>query len=302
MDSSTPLAHYVVVTPAHNEEAHIERTIISMLGQTVRPLRWIVVSDNSSDRTSEIVAMYAQRHPFIRLIDLKRSGERHFGNKVRAFNAGLAELRALDYEFIGNVDADISLESDYFEKVLAAFADQPALGIAGGMVSSRIGARFVNQNVSADSVAGAVQLFRRKCFETIGGYVALPLGGIDAAAEIMARMKGWRVRTLADLTVLEHRRTGTACGPPVFSKFKEGQRLRSLGYGFSFLFLRCLYRSLDQPVLLGSMATLAGYLQSALGRDPLVLPPEVVRYLRSEQRRKLLNSFRSMHVRHLRGL
>lgn len=303
MQPSTTPAPYVIVTPAHNEEAHIERTILSVLGQTVRPRQWIVVSDNSSDRTSAIVAAHARRHPFIRLVDLKRSGERHFGNKVRAFNVGVAQLNVPDYGFIGNLDADISLERHYFEKVLAAFAADATLGIAGGMVSSRIGNRFVSQNVAHDSVAGAVQLFRRECFETIGGYVPLPLGGIDSAAEIMARMKGWRVRTIPDLTVLEHRRTGTACAPPVVSKFREGQCLRSLGYDFGFLLLRCFYRSLDAPVLLGSMATLAGYARSALARDPLVLSPEVVRYLRSEQRRKVANSLRrSLHVRHLRGL
>ena len=302
MKASQAVAPYVIITPAHNEEALIERTVESMIGQAVRPLKWIVVNDNSTDRTADIVRRYAARYEFLRLVDLRRAGTRHFGNKVHAFNAGLAEARTLGYRYIGNLDADISLEREYFQEVLREFEADPHLGIAGGMVSTRIGNRFVSQEVALDSVAGAVQLFRRACFEEIGGYLALPEGGIDSAAEIMARMKGWKVRTIPALRVLEHRRTGTATAPPVAAKVKEGRRLQSLGYGFLFLCLRCVYRSMDRPRVIGSAATLLGYLQRMLKGSPVVLPPEVVRYLRDEQQRKLMHSLMDMYVRHLRNL
>lgn len=292
---------YVLVTPAHNEAANIERTIASVVAQSVRPRRWVIVDDASTDNTAELVHALAERHDFIRLIRLSRTGGRHFGNKVCAFNAGLAAVADLDYAFVGNLDADISLEPDYFATLLRAFADEPELGLAGGMVSTRIGSRFVSQRVALDSVAGAVQLFRRTCFEAIGGYIALPGGGIDSAAEIMARMKGWRVRTLSEVTVLEHRRTGTASAPPLLSKVREGQRLRSLGYGFGFISLRGLKRCMDPPRMVGSLATLVGYVRGALRREPLVLAPEVVRFLRQEQQRKVLDTIKGLlNVRHLR--
>lgn len=278
---------YVILTPAHNEEPLIEKTIHSMINQTVRPLKWIVVNDNSTDRTGEIVERYSSDYDFIQLINVKRSGERHFGNKVAAFNRGLSEVLGLDYQFIGNIDADISLEKDHFEKILREFDADPKLGIAGGMVSSCIGDQFVSQNVALDSVAGAVQLFRRDCFEQIGGYLALPLGGIDAAAEIMARMKGWKVRTFPEISVLEHRRTGTATARPLASKVKEGKRFHSLGYSFPFLCVRCVYRLTDRPRVIGSAATLFGYLVGMIRGNPVVLPPDVVGYLRAEQRGKL---------------
>lgn len=287
---------FVIVTPAHNEQAFIEETIRSMLRQTVRPLRWIIVNDGSTDRTRDIVASYATRYPFIRLIDRQRQGERHFGNKAHAFNLGLGHCDVAAFAFIGNLDADISLETDYFEKVLHEFEREPRLGIAGGMVCTRIGDQFISQEVALDSVAGAVQLFRRECFEQVGGYRPLPLGGIDSAAEITARMNGWIVRTFAELRVLENRRTGTATTAPLLARVKEGRRYHSLGYGFVFLCLRCLYRAMDRPRILGSLAIFVGYVRGLVGRSPILLPPETVQYLRGEQQVKLRQQLKSLVV------
>lgn len=288
MEIKQPVAPYVIITPAHNEEALIENTIGSMIAQTVRPLRWVVVNDDSMDDTGKIVERYAASYDFIRLINVRRSGDRHFGHKVSAFNRGLREVQGLNYQFIGNLDADISLGNDYFERVLHEFRRDSQLGVAGGMVLSRIGEKFVSQDVALDSVAGAVQLFRRDCFEQIGGYLALPLGGIDSAAEITARMRGWRVRTFPEISVLEHRRTGSSKSGPLGARVREGRRLYSLGYSLLFFCVRCIYRSMEHPRIVGSGAALFGYLQGMLGRDPIVLPLDVVNYLRNEQRKKLL--------------
>lgn len=288
MDIEQTVAPYVIITPAHNEEVFIVKTIHSMINQTVRPLKWIVVNDNSTDRTAEIVEQYAKQYDFLQLTNLSRPGGRNFGNKVRAFNFGLNEAQLYNYQYIGNLDADISLESDYFEKLLGEFDKRLKLGVAGGMVCTCIGNKFISQNVALDSVAGAVQLFRRECFEQIGGYMALPQGGIDAAAEIMARMNGWQTRTFPELQVLEHRRTGTATARPLASRVKDGLRFQSLGYDFLFLSLRCVYRLMDRPRVVGSIATLYGYLKGVIKKAPIVLPPNVVQYLRVEQRDKLM--------------
>lgn len=290
------LLRFVIITPAHNEEAFIEKTIQSVVSQTVLPLRWVVINDGSIDSTGKIAERYQRGHRFIDLINIDRAKGRHFGNKVNAFNLGLAKVLSLRYEYIGNLDADISFEQDYFEKLLSEFDKDPRLGIAGGMVSSCIDGKFVSQNVALDSVAGAVQLFRRTCFEQIGGYLALPLGGIDAAAEIVARMKGWKVRTFPELHVLEYRRTGTATASPMASRFKEGRRLYSLGYGLPFFLMRCVYRAMEQPVILGSAAALLGYFSALIKGYPKCLAPDVVRYLRIEQRQKILRTFNHVHI------
>jgi len=282
------MASYVIVTPARDEEAFIEKTFDSIIKQTVLPLKWVVVNDGSNDRTVEIIERYRAQYPFIELISSERLGGRDFGSKVHAFNLGLAVVHQLDYEYIGNLDADISLEPDYYERILFEFSKDKKLGIAGGMVSTTIEGKFVSQNVSLDSVAGAVQLFRRRCFEEIGGYLALALGGIDAAAEIMARKIGWKVRTFPELRVLEHRRTGAATATPLAARVKEGKRLYSLGYSFPFFFMRCLNRVKERPRIIGSAAALCGYLGEAVKRAPILLAPDVVEYLRSEQREKIL--------------
>lgn len=283
---------YVIVTPAHNERAFIGELFRSMCAQVVAPLQWIVVDDASTDGTGTLLDRCAAERPdLLRVVHLQRSQGRDFGNKVRAFNAGLALASGHDYDFIGNVDADISMEPDYFARLLAAFDSDPSLGLAGGMVASLIEGRFVSQQVSLDSVAGAVQLFRRTCFEDVGGYLELPNGGIDAAAEITARSKGWRVRTLPELRVFEHRRTGGAAGRPLAARLREGKRLHALGYAFPFFLMRCVRRSVEHPTLVGSVAALAGYLWARARHDPLALPPDVIRFLRSEQRGKLLRAF-----------
>jgi len=281
------LLNYAIITPAHNEEAYFEKTVLSMISQTVLPRKWVVVNDGSTDRTLEIIRQYLPRYSFIELLNIERAAGRDFQNKVRAFNKGLAQLRGVECEYIGNLDADISVGPDYFQCILWEFERDPKLGIAGGMVHSLIEGEFVSQEVSSDSVAGAVQLFRRECFEQIGGYPLMPYGGIDAAAEIKARMKGWNVRTIANNHVKEYRRTGSATARPLASRVIEGRRSHSLGYGFVFFMIRCLYRILEKPKLIGSAAALMGYLGSVIEREPVALPVDVVRFLRIEQREKI---------------
>jgi poly-beta-1,6-N-acetyl-D-glucosamine synthase len=283
---------YVIITPARNEASFIAKTLESIAGQTVKPARWIVVNDSSTDRTAHIVSDYQSRYDFIELVNIDRSGERHFGNKVHAFNRGLDRLRHIEFDFIGNLDADISMEPTYFERLIAEFHRDSSLGLAGGIVASYTEGTFVRQEIASDSVAGAVQLFRRLCFEQVGGYMPLPLGGIDAAAEIIARKQGWRVRTFSDLQVCEHRRTGSAVANPMGSRVREGRRLHSLGYDWRFFCLRCLSRTMEQPRIVGSGAAILGFLLGVVRREPIVLSPDVVSFLRHEQRGKVLQRLR----------
>ncbi|MBE0540479.1 MAG: glycosyltransferase family 2 protein [Verrucomicrobia bacterium] len=281
------MASFVIITPAHNEEAFIGLTAKSMVAQSIRPLKWVVVNDASTDGTREIVEGYANQHSFIELVNVNRAEGRHFGNKVRAFNAGFERVKDLDYDLIGNLDADISLDSAYFANLLKRFAADSRLGLAGGMVHTSMNGQFVSQDVALDSVAGAVQLFRRECFAAIGGYRPMPGGGIDTAAEIAVRMYGWNTKTFPELPVREHRLTGTATASPLAASVKLGIRMHSLGYSPSFFLLRCLYRIMQPPAVVGSGALLYGYVTSAVRGQPWAISPEAVRFLRKEQHGKL---------------
>ena len=281
------MAGFVLITPAHNEELLVDKLAESVINQSLRPLRWVVVDDGSSDRTAALFRKWSLRHRFIEVVEIQRAAGRHFGNKVAAFNAGLSRMGGLPYGYVGNLDADITLDPDYFERLMAQFLCNPLLGIAGGMVHSKEGHQFVSQEVSLDSVAGAVQMFRRECFVQIGGYRHLPNGGIDAAAEIAARMHGWVTRTFPELKVLEHRKTGSAASRPLMSRVREGRRMHSLGYSPMFFLIRCLYRVFERPIIVGSAAAAAGFLGSAVRGEKAAIPREMVRFLRNEQRTKL---------------
>jgi biofilm PGA synthesis N-glycosyltransferase PgaC len=281
------MIRYVLITPAHNEEAFIAKTLQSVVEQTVRPTKWVIVNDGSTDRTADIILEFASKYPFITLVNHARPLGRHFGYKAHAFNKGLTEFKDVPYEFIGNLDADISLPSNYYENILSEFQANPKLGLAGGMVSSWIKTAFVSQNVSLDSVAGAVQLFRRGCFEELGSYLALPYGGIDSVAEIKARMNAWEVRTFPNIKVFEHRQTGTASTTPIRSRFKEGKRFYSLGYSPIFYCFRSLFRLCEPPFLIGSFVAFLGYISCWLRHEEILVPSELASYLRAEQLRKL---------------
>ena len=113
--------NYVIITPARNEEAYIEKTIQSVISQTILPRKWIIVSDGSTDKTEEIISRYAKENHFIQLLTSKGDLKRNFGSKVNAFNAGYQLLKDMSYDFICNLDADVTFSSNYFESILQEF-------------------------------------------------------------------------------------------------------------------------------------------------------------------------------------
>ena len=277
---------YVLITPARNEERHIEKTIAAVTSQTVLPKKWVIVDDGSTDRTHEIVSRHEAKSEFICLIR-KESAKRDFGSKVRAFKLGYEQILDMDFGFIGNLDADVSFDPDYYQRILSKFWKTPTLGISGGIIFERINKVFIPQKVSLNSVAGAVQLFRRQCYEDIGGYIPLKTGGVDAAAEIMARMHGWKVEADSELKVLHHRRVMTGRKSVLQTRFQDGITNHLLGYHPVFHFASSINRISDRPYIIGGILMLIGYYWSYLRGSDRVLPKQVVEHLRDEQVRRL---------------
>jgi glycosyltransferase involved in cell wall biosynthesis len=106
---------YLLITPARNEEAFLELTIQSVVNQTVRPKRWLIVSDGSTDRTDEIVARFAQQHDWIELLRMPQRETRDFGGKAQCFNTGYARIQRLPHDAVASLDADITFDRDYFQ-------------------------------------------------------------------------------------------------------------------------------------------------------------------------------------------
>jgi len=287
MQNKNNSVSYVLITAARNEEAHIEETIKSVTAQVILPQRWVIISDGSEDRTDAIVQRYAARHDFIKLLRLEPDGTRTFARKVYALQAGARLLRNVEYGFVGILDADVSFPTDYYEKILRRCEANPKLGIAGGTILDKRGDGFYRPYASLGSVAGAIQMFRRQCYEDIGGYLPLKGGGIDAAAEVMARMHGWEVRSFSDIEVLHHRPTGTEGKSIYRARFFCGSEEYLLGYHPLFLAAKCLHRVWERPYLIGGLLRLCGYCWSWWQRKDRMVSPEFVRYLRREQIRRI---------------
>ena len=273
---------YVLITPARNEAAYIEKTLISVCRQTVLPLKWVIVSDGSTDGTDTLIEKYARAHNWIDLLKLPPRRERHFAAKVQAFNAGYQGVRALDYDIIGNLDADISFEPDYLEFLLEKFASCPQLGVAG--TPFREGDRQYDYRFSRkEHVSGACQLFLRACFEEIGGYLPLKAGGIDLAAVVLARMQGWKTETFAGRFCVHHRRMGTGGSNILVAAFKSGYGDYPMGVHPLWQFSRSLYQMSRKPYLIGGMMLLAGYCCALLRRAKPAVSSEFNQFRRHEQ-------------------
>ena len=282
---------YVLVTAAYNEAAYIERTIQSIVAQTVLPDRWAIVSDGSTDGTDEIVNSYAVRYPFIQLVRITEKHPRNFAAQVFAINHGYQQLQKLDFEFIANVDSDVSFEPTYFSQLLKRFGEDPSLGMAGGYIHEKRDGKFEVRPMNSErSVAHAVQMFRRECFDAIGGYLALPYGGPDWYAQVSARMHGWSVRAFPDLPVRHYRPTGGA-DRPFPGLFRQGRMDYSLGSYPPFEVLKIVRRFQAKPYVIGAIVRLSGFLTGYLRREKRPVSQEFVRFLRNEERSRFLALF-----------
>jgi glycosyltransferase involved in cell wall biosynthesis len=283
---ATTALRYALVTPARNEAAYIESTIRSVIAQRVRPVRWIIVSDGSTDETDAIVQRHAEVHPWIECVRMPPRAERHFAGKVHAFNAGYARLGGLDYELIGSLDADISFGEGYFELLLSKFAEDELLGVAGTPFQED-GRQYDYRYTNIEHVSGACQMFRRQCFESIGGYRAVAGGGIDWIAVTMARMNGWKTRTFVDTYCTHLRPMGTAENAALSARFRLGRKDYRLGGHPLWEILRGIHQMRARPYGIGGLMLLAGFFWDFVRRSPKSVQADLQRFHRGEQMRRL---------------
>ncbi|HKF48396.1 MAG TPA: glycosyltransferase family 2 protein [Terracidiphilus sp.] len=288
-----PLPTYVLVTPARDEAQLIESTIRSVAAQTVRPLKWAIVSDGSTDGTEEIVSRYAAQYAWIELVRMPQRAERHFAGKVFAFNAGLERMRGLNYEVLASLDADITFEPDYFEFLLGKLALDEKLGVVGTPYrDTTTNAMYDYRFVSETHVSGACQVFRRACFEEIGGYVPAKGGAIDSIATLTARSKGWKTQVFHERTSLHHRVMGTAEKGLIESRLILGRRDWAIGNHPLWEFCRGLYQMTRRPYVVGGMAIVAGYVWAAATGAERPVPRELRAFRRKEEMEQLSRFFR----------
>ena len=281
------LPNYVLVTPARNEAAFIEKTIESVVAQTVIPLRWVIVSDGSTDGTDEIVHEFAARNNWIELVTLPKRLERNFAGKVAAFNAGQARLAHLEYDVIGNLDADISFDKEFFSFLLQKLADDPKLGLVTTPYIDPLNEPYDYRFVSIEHATGPCQVFRRECFEAIGGYMPVKAGAIDRIADIASRMKGWKTRTFPEKTYLHQRHTGTAEQSLLTAMFRDGRKDYSVGTSVIWELFRTAYQMTKRPIFFGGLMLGCGYTWSLFRRQERPVSAEMAKFCRREQMQRL---------------
>jgi len=278
---------YVLITPACNEERFIEQTITSMIHQTVLPVKWVIVDDGSTDGTAEIVIRYLGSNPWMEMIQMPQRRDRSFAGKAYAFEAAYERIKDLQYELIGNLDADVSFDKNYFAFLVGKFSEDPTLGVAGTI--------FKEEGYSSESdsfeghrhVSGQCQLFRKRCWEDIGGYTPHRAGGIDWIAVTTARMKGWKTESFREKWFFHHRHLGTAERGVIASLFSYGEKDYYLGGHPVWELFRVAYRIIKKPYIVGGLALGMGYCSALLRRTPRPVSQELITFHRKEQILKL---------------
>jgi glycosyltransferase involved in cell wall biosynthesis len=256
-----------------------------MVAQKLLPERWVIVDDGSTDRTAEIVQSYTTRFPWIELVQRPPRVDRSFAGKVHAFNLGLERVSSVPFEVIGNLDADLSFAPDYLEFLMQKFSEDVRLGVAGTPFIEN-GYDSAKDSFEGEThVAGGCQLFRRQCFEEIGGYIANPAGGVDWIAVTTARMRGWKTCSFPEKRFHHYRSLGTAERGMIASLFSYGEKDYYLGGSPVWQVFRVCYRGARHPI--AGCALLAGYLWAALRRVKRPVSPELMRFHRREQMKKL---------------
>ncbi len=280
------MVKYVIISPVRDEERYIERTILSVVRQTVRPAEWIIVDDGSSDQTGRILAAYAKEYSWLRVFHRSDRGRRIPGTGVmEAFYDGFRRLESTDWEFIAKLDGDVGLEPDYFQRCFERFEEDAKLGMCGGRMYCIKDGRLILESNPAFHVRGPIKLYRRSCWDAIGGLIKAP--GWDTVDEVQANRLGWRTKSFADLKVIHHRPTGAAQGAWL-DGVKMGRAAYISGYHPAFMIAKCVRRVFQKPYVLCAIAHAYGFISGYWKKLPRVEDPVFIQYIRNQQLRRLL--------------
>ena len=280
---------YVLITAARNEEAFIENTIRSAVLQTALPARWIVVSDGSTDETDNIIKKYAAQNDWIQLLRMPEHRDYQFAAKVHCIRAAWATLQPLQFDVVGNLDADITFEADYMAFLLDKLALDPRLGVVGTRFVENSRQVYDYKFMNEKHVSGGFQIFRRACFEEIGGYLPIRGGGEDWAAVTSARMKGWRTQSYKEKLFQHHRPMGSNGQSLWTIQFRQGERDYLTGGHPLWQLFRSAFQFSKKPYVIGGLCLLLGFAWSFLRRMERPVPADLISFHRSEQMARLRN-------------
>ncbi|WP_128545281.1 glycosyltransferase [Larkinella soli] len=274
---------YLILSPTKNEEKYIEKTLRSVCAQTIRPVRWIILDDDSTDATPALIEPYRNQYPWIELITLRnfRNDLRTTGGRSGALLNHARELiqdEAVD--FVVKIDSDVAFAPDFFERIFREFTRDPQLGLASGHLVQDGRPETIRD---WEGVRGATRIYRRACFDAIGSYYTIR--GEDEIDTFLARLKGWRTRTLP--VPFDHLKPEGVRHPSLVNHFETGEFKGRIPYRFDFFLLTLLKNALARPYVLGSLVQLAAYIQSRWIRSERPFDAGLTSHVQAMQQKKL---------------
>ncbi len=288
------MVKYIIISPVRNEEDYIRKTLDSVINQTIKPIQWILVNDGSTDKTDGIIQEYVPKHDWMDLINLTDRGYYYPGTGVvNVFNKGYAAIKHTDWEYIVKLDCDLSFEPNYFEKIFNKLSKNPQLGIASGCTYLPINNHLEMETAQADHPVGASKIYKRECWEAIGGLKPVP--GWDLADLLTAQMNGWETACFFDLVIVHYRLTGSRRKGKFKPKFLQGRFEYRHGYSFFYMLLKAAVNIFSKPAFIGSLGKVTGYIYAVVAHDSFLFEKDMRKFLRKKHRKflkeKLLGAY-----------
>ncbi len=267
MLSKERAGNYLVVTPCRNEQDYVQKTIDSMVTQTIRPSTWIIVDDGSTDRTPEILEKARQQHDFIKIVSLSDRGKRDVGpGVVNSFYEGLNGIVIDDYTYICKLDADLSFDPVYFETLISYMEKFPRLGNISGKTYIKSGKEWVSERMGDENAIGASKFYRTECFKEIGGFVRH--AGWDGIDGHMCRMNDWIALSIdrENLIMHHYRPQGSSQESIWIGRKRWGRGKYFMGSSLIYVAAASLFRMFEYPFIVGGVGIMYGYILGSLQR------------------------------------
>ncbi|HLO72333.1 MAG TPA: glycosyltransferase family A protein [Flavobacterium sp.] len=275
---------YYIIIPAYNEEEFMALTLQSLVEQTVLPSKVVVVNDNSTDKTPEIVLTFAEKHPFITLVNKKSDAIHLPGSKViQAFHEGEKHIDD-NYDIIVKVDADLIFPANYFETIINHFKSDETIGMVGGFCYIEKNNDWILENLTdKDHIRGALKAYRKETFKQIGGLK--PAMGWDTVDELLSKFYNWKVVTDESLHVKHLKPTGASYNKA--ARYKQGEAFYSLGYGFLITTISSLKLAMRKGKPLLFIDYLMGFWKAKSSGKPLFVNNDQAKFFRKYRWKKI---------------
>ncbi|MBN1981513.1 MAG: glycosyltransferase family 2 protein [Chitinivibrionales bacterium] len=277
---------YVIITPVRNEEEYLQKTITSVVSQTILPCEWIIVDDGSTDSTGSIIAETAKKYEWIHQVQREDRGFRQSGaGVIEAFYSGYNQMKTEKLDYLVKLDGDISFNADYFENCFDFFSANPKLGITGGIIYNMVKGEYIVEKHALFHVRGATKIYRKACWDAIKGLLCIR--GWDTLDEIKANMIGWESMSLPQLHLIHYRPTGSANGwwhNHVFNGVSD----YTCGYHPLFMLVKILKRIFERPYMISALGLFIGFCSGYLKKIEQIKDEQLIRYIRGEQTNRLL--------------